>query len=41
MGSPAVFLDRDGTINEEVGFLSDPEQVALIPGSAEALARLR
>lgn len=41
MGSPAVFLDRDGTINEEVGFLSDPEQVALIPRAADALVKLR
>lgn len=40
MGSPAVFLDRDGTINEEVGYLSDPGQVNLIPGSADALAKL-
>jgi D-glycero-D-manno-heptose 1,7-bisphosphate phosphatase len=41
MGSPAVFLDRDGTINEEVGYLSDPEKVVLIPGAAEALIRLK
>ncbi len=41
MHSRAVFLDRDGTINEEVGYLSDPRQVTLIPGAAEALARLR
>ena len=41
MGSPAVFLDRDGTINEEVGYLSDPSQVNLIPGAADAIARLR
>lgn len=37
---PAVFLDRDGTINEEVDFLADPDALRLIPGSAEALARL-
>ena len=37
----AVFLDRDGTINEEVGYLSEPGQVSLIPGSADALVRLR
>lgn len=41
MGSSAVFLDRDGTINEEVGYLSDPEQVSLLPGAADAIARLR
>jgi D-glycero-D-manno-heptose 1,7-bisphosphate phosphatase len=36
----AVFLDRDGTINEEVGYLSDPEGFVLIDGSAEAILRL-
>jgi D-glycero-D-manno-heptose 1,7-bisphosphate phosphatase len=39
-GVPAVFLDRDGTLNEEVGYLHRPEDVALIPGAAGALARL-
>ncbi len=37
---PAVFLDRDGTLNEEVDYLSDPDQLALIPGAAGAVARL-
>lgn len=37
---PAVFLDRDGTLNEEVDYLSDPEQLVLIPGAARAVARL-
>ena len=41
MGSPAVFLDRDGTINDEVGYLSDPALVSLLPGAAEALIRLK
>ncbi|MGD8561006.1 MAG: HAD family hydrolase [Desulfarculaceae bacterium] len=36
----AVFLDRDGTINHEVHYLSDPGQVRLLPGAGEALARL-
>lgn len=36
----AVFLDRDGTLIEEVGYLSDPAQVRLLPGVAAALARL-
>ncbi len=36
----AVFLDRDGVINEEVNYLSEPEQLRLIPGAAEAIARL-
>jgi D-glycero-D-manno-heptose 1,7-bisphosphate phosphatase len=37
---PAVFIDRDGTLNEEVGYLHRPEDVVLVPGAAEALARL-
>ncbi len=41
MPERAVFLDRDGTINEEIGYLSDPEKVCLIPGAAEALVRLK
>jgi D-glycero-D-manno-heptose 1,7-bisphosphate phosphatase len=37
---PAVFLDRDGTIIEEVGYLADPAAVVLIDGAAAAIARL-
>jgi len=33
----AVFLDRDGTINEDADYLSDPEKLKLIPGSGEAI----
>ena len=33
----AVFLDRDGTINEEVGYLDRLEKLRLIPGAAEAI----
>lgn len=36
-----VILDRDGVINVERHYLSDPEQVELIPGAAEGLKRLR
>lgn len=32
-----VFLDKDGTINEEVGFLNTPEELHLIDGSTEAI----
>ena len=38
---PAAFLDRDGTILVEKDYLADPRGVELIPGAAEALARLR
>jgi D-glycero-D-manno-heptose 1,7-bisphosphate phosphatase len=33
----AVFLDRDGTINEEVGYLNSLEQLRVIPEAFEAL----
>jgi D-glycero-D-manno-heptose 1,7-bisphosphate phosphatase len=33
----AVFLDRDGTINEEVNYLGDPAQLKLTPGAAKAI----
>ncbi len=36
----AVFLDRDGTINEEHGYLREPEAVTLLPTVCEALAQL-
>lgn len=38
--SPAVFVDRDGTVIEERHYLSDAEEVALVPGAADALRRL-
>ena len=33
----AIFLDRDGTINKHVGFITDPNQIDLIDGAAEAI----
>ncbi len=36
----AVFLDRDGVINEEDGIIRSVEQLRLVPGSGEAIARL-
>lgn len=36
----AVFLDRDGTINELVGHIADPDQIRLIPGAGRAIAAL-
>ena len=38
---PAIFVDRDGTINEHVEYLSDPKLFREIPGGLAALARLR
>ena len=34
---PCLFLDRDGTIIEDPGYISDPEKVYLIPGVADTL----
>jgi D-glycero-D-manno-heptose 1,7-bisphosphate phosphatase len=36
----AVFLDRDGTIVEDSGFLHEPGKVKLLSGAAEAIRRL-
>ena len=37
----AVYLDRDGTINEDMGYISDPDSFKLIPGAVAAMNRLR
>ncbi|HOT90313.1 MAG TPA: HAD family hydrolase [Anaerolineae bacterium] len=34
-----LFLDRDGTVNVEVNYLSDPAGLQLLPGAAEAIRR--
>jgi histidinol-phosphate phosphatase family protein len=39
-GRPALFLDRDGTLVEDVGYPRDPTAVRLLPGAAEALRRV-
>ena len=39
-GDPAVFIDRDGTLTEEVGYVNHPRRLRLLPGSAEAIRRL-
>ena len=36
----ALFVDRDGVLIEDAGFISSPQQVQLLPGVAEALARV-
>ena len=40
MPNRAVFLDRDGTINEEVNYLGSVEQLQFIEGAEVAIARL-
>jgi D-glycero-D-manno-heptose 1,7-bisphosphate phosphatase len=37
---PAVFIDRDGTLTEEVGYVNHPSRLRLLPRSAEAVSRL-
>lgn len=39
-GRVGVLLDRDGTLNEEVGYLHRPEDLVWTPGAREAVARL-
>ncbi|MDH3974499.1 MAG: HAD family hydrolase [Deltaproteobacteria bacterium] len=33
----AVFIDRDGTISEEIGYVNHPERFRLLPKSGEAI----
>ncbi len=40
-GKRAVFLDRDGVINKEVNYLSEPDEFELLEGTAEALKILK
>ena len=35
-----ILLDRDGVINQEPGPILSPEQFVMIPGSADAVARI-
>ncbi len=37
MKRPAVFIDRDGTISEEVGYINHPSRFRLFPYAAEAI----
>jgi D-glycero-D-manno-heptose 1,7-bisphosphate phosphatase len=36
----AVFLDRDGTIVEDIGYMNSPDQIQFIPGAIEAIKKL-
>lgn len=36
----AVYFDRDGTINEDSGYLSDPGALEMIPGAARSIKKL-
>lgn len=41
MKRKAVFLDRDGTLNEDPGYLNDPNAVKILETVPEALAKLK
>lgn len=41
MAERVIFLDRDGTLNEEVNYLHRTEDLVLLPGVAEALRHFR
>jgi D,D-heptose 1,7-bisphosphate phosphatase len=37
----AIFLDRDGTINFDSGYIKDPSSVVILEGVAEGIRKLR
>lgn len=39
MSSPALFLDRDGVLNRERSFIKSPDELEILPGVPETLAR--
>lgn len=41
MKKRAVFLDRDGTINIDKGYVGNPEDIELLPGTVEGLKLLK
>ncbi len=40
MKKPAVFIDRDGTINEQMGYINHVSRFILLPGAAESVRLL-
>jgi len=41
VASPGLIVDRDGTLVEERGYISDPGDLVVLPGVADALARVK
>src|SRR5262245_37715789 len=35
--SPAIFIDRDGTLNEDIGYVSSPDELVVYPWAAAAM----
>ncbi|MDQ6735597.1 MAG: lipopolysaccharide heptosyltransferase II, partial [Nitrospirota bacterium] len=40
MAGVTVFLDRDGTVNRDTGYILSPQELDLLPGVVDAVARL-
>ena len=40
MPDKAFFLDRDGTINKDTGYVMSPEKVELLEGAGEAIHKM-
>ena len=40
MEKSAVFLDRDGTLIEGIGYLRRPEEIKIVPSALEAVAKI-
>ena len=40
MKRPAVFIDRDGTINEQMGYINHLSRFHILPGVSEAIRLL-
>ncbi len=41
MGHPTIFLDRDGTLVIDPGFIDHPDKVQLVPDACQAVKRFR
>ena len=41
MSNHAIFLDRDGTLNEDPGYISNPDKVVLFPETGQVLSLLK
>lgn len=41
MGNKAVFIDRDGTINKNTGYIDKPSDLHIYPGVAESIKELK
>jgi len=41
MSNVAIFLDRDGTINFDPGYIKNPDDVKILPGVSEGIRKLK